>query len=222
MELLQAALFHVAFLDLAAGQKVREPGGMNSVEAELRQHGLPQDVMDRGWACLKRYQEVFNGFVFQNTLITFRSQWDWYIRKLAAFVIFARKSTTADPLPPDIEKSLMKMGYREMPISTQLSTLRQATALPLEVCPVSMDSIAEMSLVRNLGLHNRWEVDHLYISKTTSKQKWEAGELRVVEAADLLPWQQALIELLQMTSLAIAQLYVNAPDVPTQETVTGR
>ncbi len=41
-----------------------------------------------------------------------------------------------------------------------------------------------MSLVRNLGLHNRWEVDSPYLAKT-DRQGFEPGELRTVDVGEL-------------------------------------
>jgi hypothetical protein len=71
-----------------------------------------------------------------------------------------------------------------------------------------------MSLVRNLGLHNRWEIDAVYLKNTCNPLNWQVGEVRLVRASELLTWRNALDQLLMGTWSPIAQLYVGAPEYP--------
>lgn len=143
-----------------------------------------------------------------------RSHWDWYIRKLGWFVEFARAKCGGPPLSKDIETQLPLVGKKEMPLATQLQILRQATGLPLSIDTEVMEAAQEMALVRNLGLHNRWEVDEVYLNKSSHPGNWAVGEVRLVHASELVPWRSALSQLLIGTWSPIAQLFVNAPNYP--------
>lgn len=77
-----------------------------------------------------------------------------------------------------------------------------------------MAAAHEMSLVRNLGLHNRWEVDEVYLKNSSHSGALVVGELRLVNASELLPWRSALSQLLMGIWSPIAQLYVGAPEYP--------
>jgi hypothetical protein len=70
-----------------------------------------------------------------------------------------------------------------------------------------------MSYVRNLGLHNRWEVDAFYLRKTLTAG-WNVGEIRVVTIDELKTWVSSLTSLLTETSIPIAKKYFSAPDYP--------
>ena len=69
-----------------------------------------------------------------------------------------------------------------------------------------------MSLVRNISLHNRWEVDEGYLKQTRSSGPWTAGDIRTVESPELLGWHKDLMEVINAIWPTIAERYVNAPD----------
>ena len=64
----------------------------------------------------------------------------------------------------------------------------------------------EMSRVRNLGIHNRWEVDNVYLANTDNNGIWTLGEIRRVDQNEVLQWRIALDKLLLNTWPPIAQL----------------
>lgn len=214
-EFLQATVFHVIFADTAAGQRVRQAGAIQEIETELVANGLDLKAMSDGWTFLTKYKVLFSEFAVQNAPITMRNHWDWYIRKLGRFVEFARTTCEGPPLSKDIGKQLPLIGKKEMPLAIQLHVLRNATGLPLVIDANVMEAAQEMSLIRNLGLHNRWEVDEVYIKNSSHPGNWDAGEVRLVHASELAPWRHALSQLLIGTWSPIAQLYVNAPIYPT-------
>src|SRR5690606_27930026 len=114
---MQATLFHHAFLDIAAGQRVREPGGFSAVENELIKNGLALESNNQAWALIKKYQEIFNQFVRQNVLVLLRSHWDWYIDKLGAFTVHGRNEIGGPTLSKSEMKNLDRLGFQ--PIQTQ-------------------------------------------------------------------------------------------------------
>jgi hypothetical protein len=75
----------------------------------------------------------------------------------------------------------------------------------------SVECVREMSLVRNIGLHNRWEVDEGYLKQTNSTGLWAVGDIRTVESTELLRWHQDLMNVINATWPPIAERYVDAP-----------
>jgi hypothetical protein len=213
-QILQAAVFHAILTDLAAGQRVRQPGAIDEIESELIANGLNQRTLDGGWQYLKDYKDLFSEYLLQAAPITMKSHWDWYIRKLARFIQFARYHCGSPPLSTTTEKQLRSLGKRESPIAHQVEILRSATGLEIPVEPANTTALMEMSLVRNIGIHNRWEVDEVYLANTTKSGRWILGEIRSVDQAEALQWRSALDNLLINTWSPIAQLYVKAPAYP--------
>jgi hypothetical protein len=77
-----------------------------------------------------------------------------------------------------------------------------------------MTALMEMSLVRIIGIHNRWEVDEVYLANTRQSGRCVLGEIRSVEQGEALQWRTALDNLLINAWSPIAQLYVQAPHYP--------
>lgn len=84
-QFMQASIFHSTVMDIAAGQRLREPNGFAAVEEELIEGGLDLAANNQAWAIIEEYQGLFDRFVFNNVLILLRSHWDWYINRLGAF-----------------------------------------------------------------------------------------------------------------------------------------
>ena len=83
--------------------------------------------------------------------------------------------------------------------------------LPLE--QEDRTELEEMSLVRNLGLHNRREVDASYLAKTQRKGL-NPGDLRIIDVNELYIWHELLISLVNESSQQLAVTFVAAPDYP--------
>lgn len=210
LEFIQGSMFHVIFMDIAAGQRVRQPGAVEEIEKEMIAVGTTQDVLDLHWKTWTKHKEIFQGFVFQNAIVSMQSHWDWYLRRLGAFIIFARQAVAASPLASNTSKNLKRIGFANFPI--QIAILRESTGLPLLVPEDSVERVTEMSLVRNIGLHNRWEVDETYLKQTKSLGSWKVGDIRTVETGELLEWHKDLMNVINATWPPIAERYVDAPD----------
>lgn len=210
-EFIQAVLFYAMFADTAAGEYVRLPQGLKDLENILSKEGLSKQEWDRGWMYLQKYQPIFNNTIYQNVLILMRSHWDWYIRQIGEFVSFARGYVTSPMLNKTQQKNLERIGRCE--ITMQLAILEAACGLRFNLPSVTLSEIFEMSLVRNLGMHNRWEVDQFYL-KRTSKPNWEIKDVRIIEIGELQSWAKGLSELINETSPQIAIKYRAAPDFP--------
>lgn len=215
------AMFYAAVADVASGEYIRLPNGLAELENKLRQDGTDKKEWDRGWNILEKYMPVFQNTVFQNVLVLVRSHWDWYIRQLRSFVVFARDHVSSPQLSNREQKLFDSVDRRE--IEKQLSIFEGACGVTFNIPGSSMAAVKEMSLVRNLGLHNRWEVDDFYLSKTLTSG-WTIGEIRVVEIHELRHWVASLTQLLDETSIPIAKKYFSAPDYPdvANNTALGR
>ena len=70
--------------------------------------------------------------------------------------------------------------------------------MTLELDEKDIANLKEMSRTRNLGLHNRWEVDERYL-ELTGREDFELGELRIVEIDEINRWYESLINTLGET-----------------------
>lgn len=208
---MMGAMFYAAVGDVASGEYIRLPNGLAQLEKKLRQDGMDKKEWDRGWKILEKYMPVFQNSVFQNVLILVRSHWDWYIRQLASFGAFARGHVSSPQLSNKEQKLLDYLDRKE--IEEQLTILTGACGVTFNIPSSTMAEVKEMSYVRNLGLHNRWEVDASYLSKTLTSG-WTIGEIRVVTTDELRTWVSSLTKLLDETSIPIAKKYCSAPDYP--------
>jgi hypothetical protein len=208
-EFIQAVLFYAMFADTAAGKYIRLPNGLDDIEQELSREGLDKRLWDNGWSYLQRYQLIFNNTIFQNVLILMRSHWDWYIRQIGEFVSIARNHVSSPVLDRNQQKNLARVGWKE--ITQQLTILEESCRVKFNLSHAILSDINEMSLVRNLGMHNRWEVDDYYLNKTASSN-WELKDVRLIEINELRSWSGSLSALINETSFEIAKKYVGAPD----------
>ncbi len=211
LEFLQGTIFYVAFADMAAGEFVQTPEGMERIEAFFLQRLYTKQTLDEVWGYLKKYQEIFKKAAFSSVLISFCSHWDWYIRQLAAFVEFARTHVESPALSKGVTRDLTHIG--QIPFVRQVEALEKAIGVPFEVFKEKRAQLKEMVLVRNLGLHNRWEVDEKYLQLSETKG-FALGDLRLIEIDELYRWHGGLMGLIRETSKYIAVRYVNEPSYP--------
>ena len=200
-------------MDVAAAQRVRDPNGFAAVEKELLDSGLEHNVNNQAWGLIQKYSQIFNRFLHQNLLILLRSHWDWYINKLGLFTVHGRNECGGPSLSNTEQKELERLGFA--PIRKQIEVLERSTGVKFSLADDILDNAEEMALVRNLGIHNRWEVNDFYKSKTKTSQEWTAGDIRVFTALELEAWNESLVRLTHETCFPIAKLYCAASDFPT-------
>lgn len=210
-EFIMATLFFGIMADTTSGEYVRQPNAINNLKIKMLDMGMSVDDYEKGWKYLIKYRPVFDKWLFQSTLIAMRSHWDWYIRHLGEFVIFARKHTkTTLKLSQKDQELLEKVGNQE--ITRQLEILEKACNLKFNISDKNKNLLKEVAYVRNLGIHNRWEVDERYSKNTLSAKNWQVGEIRTFEVDELNEWFGSLIIALNETSTDIAKQYYQVPD----------
>ena len=207
LELMQASVFHATLFDEAAGQRVRQKNGVSEINGALQQMGLEPSIVDRGWKLLATYKPYFQDAVFRNVLISLRSHWDWFIGHNGLFILHGLASESQGRSNNKVRK-LKRIGFER--IENQAKILETLCGIQLELGPKDIAELKELSLVRNLGLHNRWEIDSHYLEHSTTTD-WEIGHIRTFDSKELRSWHKALIALVDQASTKIAVRFVNAP-----------
>ena len=211
-ELIQGAMFYSFIADVSCGKYIKQKDALNELEISFLSNNGEKGTWELGWKLLGKYKEVYKIIVFQNVLISINSYWDWYIRNLGKFVIMARAYVQSPSLNKKDNKNLDRLGYLQ--ICQQIEMLEKVCNISFRISKDELLLLNEMSLVRNLALHNRWEVDDIYLKSTAYPKNWQSGELRLFDSSELGLWHKTLITAINRTSLMIAIKYCKAPDYP--------
>jgi len=211
LEFMQGSLFHASLVDHASGAYVRLPDGMSNLERMFIEKLDSPRTYDEAWGILGKYQAVFERIPFQSVLIAMNSHWDWYARKLMDFILFARQDLNQLALEK-CNKDRTKR-FSSLPICEQLDVIGITSGIALTLNEADKSELQEMALVRNLGLHNRWEVDSRYLGRT-ARRGYQAGEIRIIELDELNGWHQMFNKVVQMTGIEVAKVFVGANDYP--------
>lgn len=211
-EYLQSVIFLYAVSDAAAGAHVQDADALDALRHLFEQ--LQPGVWDDGWALLEKYGDVLEKLVSQNSLIAMVSQWDWYVRRLGAFVAFAQVHVGDSTATSDHLRQLRRLD--RLPIGEQIELLQLGSGVPFGIAAQDLLELREMALVRNLGMHNRWEVDQKYM-ESSKRTGWQVGELRLFDDCELQNWHVLLVEAVNHTSTTLACRFDAAPDYSAEQ-----
>lgn len=162
LEFIQASIFFTSVRDYISAEYLERNKSLEGIKYTMMGNGLSKGDWEKSFNCLTHYKEVFKSWVFQNVLIQIKSHWDWYIRRLGEFIVFANQYVLCPPLSSKDKKTLQSIGF--LPLKKQLKTLEKVSGVKFNISKDVLDALLEMAFVRNLGLHNRWEVDSFYHS----------------------------------------------------------
>jgi hypothetical protein len=208
MEFLQATILYASFMDIATGELIHMPGGMAKVEQIITDQLNAKDAYYEAWGFIEKYREVLGKTIFQSVLIAMNSHWDWYIRKLGEFITYAQAKSGKPILSVRDNKRLN--GISLLPIIEQINVIETSSQITLDLSTQERVDLREMSLLRNLGLHNRWEVDQKYLN-LTNHRGFEVGDIRVFDKDELWLWHKILLRLVHDSSLKVAITFIQAP-----------
>jgi hypothetical protein len=205
--LIQGTIFYNVLADTTIGLYFNEvPDAVTKVKGLLIKAGLSEDNFELSWSCFEEYIIEFKNPIFHHAIYSIISHWDWYISNLGRFIYFAKKHNSPDG---KINQDLLKLNTK--PFAKQIEIIERQTEIVFTIKGESLDLVEEMHLVRNLGLHNQWEVDSTYLKHTKLKNV-PIGEKRLIDTAELERWNAAFLELILETSSRISSFYVNIPD----------
>lgn len=210
-EFLQAAIFYTAFTDIATSEYIGIEGKLDEIEGIITEQLYTKESYEECWGFLQSYIDIFKKGAFQNVIVSLNSHWDWYIRNLGKFIDFARNHVESPVLNAKQRNCLSRISYCS--IVQQLEIIETAAGVELEIDENVKEHLKEMSRVRNLGLHNRWEVDEKYL-ELSGRTDVELEDIRFVEIDEINLWYGALIKTLSETCRKIAINYVAAPAYP--------
>jgi hypothetical protein len=209
LKFIQGSVFYFTLMDEAAGQFFRQENAYEKIKSLFSSYAYSDKTWETSWSCFQEYLTIFPNQIMQVSLISMKSYWDWYVSQLGKFIIFAVKNESNQSADQDKVKGLSKIGFKD--ITSQFGILRKVTGLSFNITQTTLDSLSELVLVRNLGIHNQWEVDETYL-KWTKNGKWRKGEIRTFTKEELYNWHQSLIEAINKTSQPIAEKYVKVPE----------
>lgn len=208
LKLLQGILFYDILSDTAAGIYIRSA---QNPENKIKEYliniaGWSKENYEISWTCLENYIKEFQSPIHQHTVISMISQWDWFISKIGRFINYAEKF-----IKPEIEidKGLRQLNLK--PFNKQIETIENTTGIQFDGQGERILLIDELHLIRNLGLHNNWEVDEGYLSKTY-KRCYKKGEKRLFDINELTGWYDAFVKLIGVIANETATRYANVPD----------
>jgi hypothetical protein len=209
-KLIQGSVFYSAFVDVAVGEFARAhpEDAYQRVENVFLNQGMNKASIDVSWQCLLEFMDLFPSPVFQYSLYSMVIHWDWFISKLGSFIHFAREHDNNPPISNKQANKLQKLGLEKT--DNQLLLLNAATGLNFNIDNTKYDLFKEMLLVRNLGMHNEWEVDQFYLDRTKTTG-WQLGQLRTFNSSDLYNWQGVLLHIIQELATEISKRYVAVP-----------
>jgi hypothetical protein len=212
-EILQGTLFFFTVEDGASARLFQIPAEVEALEREFE--AAAPGVWEQGWGIVAKHDEAFGNLVIRNGLVAITSEWDWYVRKMAAFVEFARAPDSAPaPMSSAQRKDFRRIGF--LAVGQQIDSLGHAAGVDFDISADTRDSLAELSLVRNLGVHNRWEVDEAYLSHSAT-DAFKLGETRLFDGVELQQWRDDLMEAVGSITARLGSRFNKAPEFSDQQ-----
>jgi len=167
--------------------------------------GWSEKIYETSWGCFEDYLKEFQNPIHQHAVYSIVSHWDWFISNLGKFIDFAERSISPEK---QTDKDLLKLNFK--PFTKQIEIIKNETGILLNIENNTLDLIEEMDLVRNLGMHNEWEVDGTYLKKT-KKSCLKSGDKRVFEIPEITKWHSAYLQLIDALAYEIAVRYAQVP-----------
>ena len=199
---------------IAAMQALEKcPDGLKQLQIELKvglDGGLREDVFRDHWQFEQRFQGMRRVWDNQAIVVLWSSAWDWFIRQLIEFV-------TKAELARGREVKYQKIVYA--PFKEQIAWLDRLcnSSIPGQQ---SLDAVDEMICVRNLGLHNAWEVDRKYLHQHRGGS-FQLGQIRAVKSDELLNWQRGILAVLDHYASAVAKRFSDALELGSGGEITS-
>jgi hypothetical protein len=198
IEFIRATWFEI-FLTNAVAELYAEsnPEGWKSKAfSRMREQGIETSAISPGWDSLKNYMEYFRHANVHSAVIALCSHWDWFIRKLSNF-IFEYKDYLK--IPTSV-KNYKNIGMK--PILEQIEIIEKSLDISLSIKEADKAILKVVSGIRNIGVHNRWEVDAKYLK--SNADNWKIGEIRIIESGELKNWGEVFVRCIDAIAYNVA------------------
>ena len=204
MEMIQLSLFYAAFTDIATGEYVRLPSGIENMDKLFAQKGMDKQTYDECWKLFEEHLSTIKNMPYQSVLISMNSRWDWFVRNIKDYVGSSMTASNQATLDKKIQSSWNRVD--RLPILEQLKAIESIGEDQFDLAAENCSELEEMTLVRNLGLHNNWEIDEIYLRRTI-RRGYKLGATRVLALPELMKWHEILHQLIIKTCKMISNRF---------------
>jgi hypothetical protein len=207
-ESIKASVLYFGLLGTATNQYLKYPWALWTVRRAFK---ISDESWKRALDSIFRRDYIFKDGVLQNGVLIMISQWDWYIRRIGKFILFSHEHNSQKILTDKQKKDLLRIGW--IPgIEEQTQTIQTISNVPIDLPETSKSQIKEMCQVRNLGMHNNWEVDETYKNISLQKENWFLGQFRKTTLDEVEQWEIELLKLVNRIATLISARYGEIPD----------
>jgi len=166
-------------------------------EERIRQLWLNRSWPDELWEHSKKAQlycqHFLRNLLKQNSIISAVGHWDWFLRRQSEFVLWALETEAQSGVDDKIRRLASHIDQGSL--RDQIGNLSQLTGCSFHIEETDLRHLDELGLLRNIGSHNRWEVDQKYLQRTKTRPEsggWRIGQYRTYSDQEWLVWQTAL------------------------------
>ncbi len=186
VEFIRATWFNIFLSDAMAElyTELNPERWRENVFSRLQEKGIEKSAIQPGWDSLVNYMEFFRHANVHSAVIALCSHWDWFIRKLGDFIIefLASKNRSSN-------SNLKNIGMKH--ILEQIQIIETSLSIEFIINKTDKNILKLVSLTRNIGIHNRWEIDDKYLESYSDT--WEFGEIRRINSDELKNWGETFV-----------------------------
>ncbi len=212
-EFIRASVWYDGTTKVATNLFLRGPWKLWRMRQIRREFTVTDSAWNNAFKAFQKYPDVFRSSVLQTGLISLKSHWDWYITKSAEFVKFAAVQTQSGRIDAAMQTKLEGLGENRS-IEGQVQILCDVAQIKIDFSRADRDAVRELRLVRNLGLHNRWEVNDRYMRDSANSSLWELGDLRTLSIDEVENWAGVITKLTTNIGIELAVKFRKAPPYP--------
>ena len=203
------ALFTEAFIDttisyLVINDRAVEVGTgrgmqvMRIVDSLIEEGASKEDL----YFALKfgaEHRDFFQAFTRQNATVLLMNEWEWFHSRLMSFARWALRHEGGSL--PSTNRGIVG----------EIRRIEEVARQTLPLTDEERDALNELEMVRDLGMHHRWEMDRRYINANRLSEDY-IGVLRIPRYDEIMNWKRTLAKTVQHCAMEMGRRFVEAPD----------
>jgi hypothetical protein len=174
---------HASYLHFA-----NNPDGYQQLIDRLKSVGFSNGIDDESWNDFKLILNEKPHPLNQQVVFNIEFAWDRFLNEIGRFIVVANKEIGITYSSKD-ERTIKR--FHLAPFKEIVDCLNRNMG-PTLIHDQEIDSVNELSLLRNLGVHNDWIIDEEYCTKTKN-QNLIIGEIRDVTIEEVIPLYSDLL-----------------------------